>query len=122
MRLVTTGATPHFLQMWKSAVFVPKAYFETSEGSVTLTFSEPVGQEVQTPPCFTQNEQVHARAGIFDGSGVQRSANEMLPQWHFPQISMEMSSEELVRKQLRRDQNRVVGMIAHAAAYADGTS
>jgi hypothetical protein len=47
---------------------------------LTLTVSDPVGQDVQTPPCFAQNEQVHARAGISDGSGRQSSANEILPQ------------------------------------------
>jgi hypothetical protein len=41
---------------------------------LTLTVSDPVGQDVQTPPCFVQNEQVHARAGISDGSGRQPSA------------------------------------------------
>ena len=91
MRLVTTGAMPQLEQMWKLAVFVPKEYFDTSEGSLTLTLSEPVGQEVQTPPCFLQNEQVQARAGISDGSGSQLSANEMFPQWHLPEISMEGS-------------------------------
>jgi hypothetical protein len=64
--------------MWNVAVFVPKAYFETLDGSATLTFSDPVGQEVQTPPCFVQNEHVQARAGISDGSGSQVSTNETL--------------------------------------------
>src|SRR5579864_185459 len=88
MRLVTTGTTPQREQTWKSAVFVPKAYFPASEGSLTFTFSEPVGQDVQTPPCLTQNEQVQARAGISVGSGFQVSANEMFPQWQLPEISM----------------------------------
>src|SRR5262245_51347633 len=82
---------PHLAQTWKSAVFVPNEYFDTREGSLTCTLSEPVGQEVQTPPCFTQNEQVQARAGISDGAGSQRSANEMFPQWHFPEISIDSS-------------------------------
>ena len=49
---------------------------------------DPVGEEVQTPPCFAQNEQVQARAGISDGSGRQSSANEILPQWQRPEINM----------------------------------
>src|SRR5215472_10114599 len=56
--------------------------------SLTLTVSDPVGQEVQTPPCFAQNEQVQARAGISDGFGRQSSANEILPQWQRPEINM----------------------------------
>lgn len=91
MRLVTTGATPHLEQTWKRAVLVPKQYFDTSEGSLTFTLSEPVGQEVQTPPCFVQKEQVQARAGISEGTGSQLSVNEMFPQWHLPEISMEIS-------------------------------
>src|SRR5215469_12321399 len=50
--------------------------------------SDPVGHEVQTPPCFAQNEQVQARAGISDGSGRQSSAKEILPQWQRPEINM----------------------------------
>ena len=74
--------------MWNVAVIVPKAYFETLSGSATLTLSEPAGQEVQTPPCFVQKEQVQARAGISDGSGSHPSTNEMLPQWHLPVMTM----------------------------------
>jgi hypothetical protein len=74
--------------MWKVAVFVPKAYLETRAGSATVTLSEPVGQVVQTPSCLVQNEHVQARAGIADGSGVHVRANDMLPQWHLPVISM----------------------------------
>jgi hypothetical protein len=66
--------------MWNCAVFVPKAYRDTSEESLTSTFSEPAGHDVQTPPCLVQNEQVQARAGISSGSGCQSSANEMFPQ------------------------------------------
>ncbi len=91
MVLVTTGTTPHLEQMWNCAVSVPKAYVATSSGSSTLTLSEPVGQDVQTPPCLAQNEQVQARAGISDGSGFQSSAKEMFPQWHFPEMSIEGS-------------------------------
>ena len=36
--------------------------------------------DVQTAPCFVQNEQVHARAGISAGSGTQSSKKEKLPQ------------------------------------------
>ena len=74
--------------MWNSAVFVPKAYLDTSEGSRTVTLSEPVGQEVQTPPCLVQKEQVQARAGICDGSGAQVRVNEMFLQWQLPEISI----------------------------------
>src|SRR5262245_49271089 len=55
-----------------------------------FTRNEPAGQAVQTPPCLVQNEQVQARAGISDGSGTQLSENDMLPQWHFPEISTEL--------------------------------
>jgi hypothetical protein len=67
---------------------VPNAYFDTRVRSLTLTVSDPVGQDVQTPPCFAQNEQVQARAGISDGSGRQSSASEILPQWQRPEINM----------------------------------
>jgi hypothetical protein len=50
--------------------------------------SEPLGHEVQTPPCFVQKLHVQARAGISTGSGRQSSVNEMLPQWQPPRISM----------------------------------
>jgi hypothetical protein len=74
--------------MWKMAVFVPKAYLETRAGSATFTLSDPVGHAVQTPSCLVQNEHVQARAGIADGSGTHVNTNEMLPQWHFPVMSM----------------------------------
>ncbi|HXY75621.1 MAG TPA: hypothetical protein VEH54_01815 [Steroidobacteraceae bacterium] len=74
------GTTPHLEQRWNSAVLVPKLYRETSALSLTSTLSEPVGQEVQTPPCLLQKEQVHARAGITLGSGSHRSAKRMFPQ------------------------------------------
>ena len=51
------------------------------------TLSAPRGFEVQTPPCFTQNEQPQARAGISAGSGSQVSENEMFPQWQRPLIN-----------------------------------
>jgi hypothetical protein len=53
-----------------------------------LILREPVGSDVHAPPCFVQNEQLQARAGISVGSGNQFSSNEMLPQWQLPQISM----------------------------------
>src|SRR5262249_43356628 len=69
-------------------------YFDKHTRSLTLTLSDPVGQEVQTPPCFAQNEQVQARAGISDGSGSsQSSANEILPQWQRPEINMALSHQ-----------------------------
>ena len=56
--------------------------------SLMRTVSEPVGQEVHTPPCLRQNEQEQALAGISFGSGCQSSLKEMLPQWQAPEISM----------------------------------
>src|SRR5438132_11889038 len=79
---------PHCEQIWNSAVRVPKAYLETSDGSLTVTFKAPRGLEVHTPPCLMQNEQPQARAGISVGSGSQVSENEMLPQWHLPWINI----------------------------------
>ena len=61
-------------------VFVPNTYFETSAGSFTTTSSVPSGFDVQTPPCFTQNVHVQARAGISTGSGSHASVKAMLPQ------------------------------------------
>jgi len=87
MRLVTTGTIPQRAQVWNSAVRVPNAYLDTSEGSLTTTFSAPPGLEVHTPPCLVQNEQVQARAGISAGSGSQVSEKEMFPQWHLPWIT-----------------------------------
>ena len=80
MVLVTTGTMPHFEHVWKSAVLVPNAYLETNDGSLTETFSDPAGHEVQTPPCFRQNEHVQARAGISVGSGAQSNVKLMFPQ------------------------------------------
>src|SRR5262249_8824793 len=71
----------------------PNAYFDTRARSLTLTVSDPVEQEVQIPPCFAQNEQVHARAGISDGSGRQSRANEILPQWQRPEINMALPQQ-----------------------------
>src|SRR5712664_111170 len=79
---------PHRAQVWNSAVRVPNAYLDTSEGSLTTTSSTPPGLEVHTPPCLVQNEQVQARTGISAGSGSQAREKEMFPQWHFPLISM----------------------------------
>ena len=87
MSLVTTGTAPQVVQTWKSAVFVPKLYFVTRTGSRYKTTSAPVGQDVHTPPCFMQNEQVQARAGISTGSGIQSSSYAMLPQWQLPLTS-----------------------------------
>jgi hypothetical protein len=80
MSLVATGTAPQTLQTWKQAVFVPKEYFETRDGSDTSTTRDPVGQDVQTPPRFTQNVQEHALAGISFGSGCQSSMRETFPQ------------------------------------------
>ena len=86
MRLVTTGTTPQRAQMWKSAVLVPNAYIERAERSFTVTCNEPCGWDVHTPPCFTQNVQPQARAGISTGSGSHASENKMFPQWQLPVI------------------------------------
>lgn len=88
IRLVMTGTTPQRAHVWKSAVPVPKAYLETCDGSRTRTFSAPLGCDVQTPPCFVQNEQSQARAGISSGSGCQSNEKAMFPQWHLPWINM----------------------------------
>src|ERR1051326_7266257 len=45
-------------------------------------------QDVHTPPCLAQNEQVQARAGISPGSGSHTSWNAILPQWQAPAMSM----------------------------------
>src|SRR5436305_1906379 len=86
--LVTTGTTPHLVQMWNCAVSVPKTYRDTWAASAMATVSLPVGLEVHTPPCFVQKEQVHARAGMLTGSGSHSSSNVMFPQWQLPEISM----------------------------------
>lgn len=48
-KLVTTGTTPQRAQIWKSAVFVPKEYLETSARSFTANCSLPLGLDVHTP-------------------------------------------------------------------------
>src|SRR3954471_2550207 len=88
MRHVTSGTAPQREHTWKSAVAVPKRYFDTSALSLIATFSEPAGLEVHTPPCLMQNEQVHTRAGISVGSGSHASAKAMFWQWHEPLMSM----------------------------------
>src|SRR5882762_778519 len=70
------------------AVRVPKAYFDTSAASRTATANLAFGFEVQTPPCFTQKVQPHARAGISGGSPFHSSSKAMLPQWHLPVMSI----------------------------------
>src|SRR5207302_7576630 len=78
---------PQRAQVWNSAVRVPNAYLEMSEGSLTTTFSAPPGLDVHAPPCLVQNEQVQARTGISAGSGSQVREKEMFPQWHLPWIN-----------------------------------
>ena len=80
MRLVTTGSAPQRAQRWKSAEPVPKRYVVAAAGSRIRILNDPPGHDVQTAPCFVQNEQVHARAGISAGSGTQSSKKEKLPQ------------------------------------------
>src|SRR2546428_13135129 len=83
---------PHCEQIWNSAVRVPNAYLEMSEGSLTATFKAPRGLDVHTPPCLTQNEHPQARARISVGSGSQVREKEMFPQWHLPWISTPATS------------------------------
>jgi hypothetical protein len=82
------------VQIWNRAVFVPKTYRETLAGSAIVTVRSPVGQEVHTPPCLVQNEQVHERAGISFGSGSHSKSNPMFPQWQLPAISMGTSRND----------------------------
>lgn len=79
---------PHRAQMWNSAVRVPNAYLDTSQGSSIATSRVLPGLEVHMPPCLVQKEQVQARAGISAGSGAQVSEKEMFPQWHLPRINI----------------------------------
>src|SRR6476660_2015307 len=79
---------PHRAQVWNSAVLVPNAYVDTSDGSLIATSRAQIGLEVHTPPCLVQNEQVQARAGISAGSGSQVREKEMFPQWHLPWSNM----------------------------------
>src|SRR3981081_2730387 len=58
------------------------------------TASLALGFEVQTPPCFTQKVQPHARAGISGGSPFHSSSKAILPQWHLPVMSMGISGQE----------------------------
>jgi hypothetical protein len=48
----------------------------------------PVGHEVHTPPCLTQNEHPQARAGISLGSGCQSRVKLKFRQWQLPVMSM----------------------------------
>src|SRR5258706_2260906 len=57
--------------------------------------SDPFALDVQTPPCFTQNEQSHARVGISRGSAPQSKSKEMLPQWQLPWMTMSLAWMEL---------------------------
>ena len=88
MRLVTSGTTPQTVHTWKSAVRVPNEYRDTCAGDLTVTDSDPEADDVQTPPCLTQNEHEHARAGISVGSGAIVNAKEIFPQWQRPAMSM----------------------------------
>jgi hypothetical protein len=90
---------PHFEQTRNSAVLVPNVYWDTSAGFWTATFSEPVEQDVQTPPRLMQKEQPHARAGISIGSGFHKSVKVMFPQWQRPEISIVGSSSFSASKQ-----------------------
>src|SRR5271169_3989146 len=92
MRLMTTGTTPQRAQATNSAVRVPNAYLDTSEGSLTTTSNALLGLEVQTPPCLVQKEHVQMRTGIWAGAGSQVREKEMFPQWHLPWINMPTNS------------------------------
>lgn len=78
--LVTTGTAPQYRQIRNCAVRVPNAYRATSSPFFTFTMRAPFGLEVQTPPCFVQNEQSQARAAIAVGDDGQSSSKEMLAQ------------------------------------------
>src|SRR5438045_9050049 len=56
------------------------------------TANRAFGLDVQTPPCLTQNEQLHARAGISGGSPSHSRSNAILPQWHLPRIRIPVSA------------------------------
>src|SRR5260370_32610057 len=88
---------PHRAQVWNSAVRVPNAYLDTSEGSLTTISRAAPGLEVHTPPCLVQKEQVQARVGISAGSGSQAREKEMFPQWHLPWINMRAISAVAAR-------------------------
>ena len=77
---VTIGTTPHVLHTWKSAVFVPNRYWPDWEASAIASRNRPVGCDVQTPRCFLQCPQPHARTGIVCPEPGQSSVNRMLPQ------------------------------------------
>jgi hypothetical protein len=66
----------------------PNAYLETRETSRIATANRDFGLDVQTPPCLTQKEQLHARAGISGASPSHSSSSPILPQWHWPLMSM----------------------------------
>lgn len=77
---VTIGTIPHVLHTWKSAVFVPNRYWPDWEGSATDIRNRPEGCDVQTPRCFLQCPQPHARTGIVCPGPGQSRVNRMLPQ------------------------------------------
>jgi len=77
---VTIGTIPHVLHTWKSAVFVPNWYWPDCEASAMAIRNRPVGCDVQTPRCFLQCPQPHARTGIVRPGPGQSSVNRMLPQ------------------------------------------
>jgi len=77
---VTIGTTPHVLHTWKSAVLVPNRYWPDWEASAIASRNRPVGCDVQTPRCFLQCPQPHARTGIVCPEPGQSSVNRMLPQ------------------------------------------
>src|SRR5262249_62436952 len=87
-RPATPATTPHAVHTSNLTVWVQNVYFDTHTRPLTLPVSDPVGQEVQTPPYSAQKEQVQPRAGISGGSGRQSSANEIFPQWQRPEINM----------------------------------
>ena len=77
---VTIGTIPQVLQTWKSAVIVPNRYAPDWEGSAIDMRNRPLGCDVQTPRCFLQCPQPHARTGIVCPGPGQSSVNRMLPQ------------------------------------------
>src|SRR5207247_9601430 len=77
------------------AVLGPHPYLDTSAGSRMVTTRRAFGLDVQTPPCLTQNEHPHTRAGITGGSPSHSSSRAMLAQWHVPLISTSISGDKV---------------------------
>ena len=80
IRHVTIGITPHVLQTWKSAVFVPNRYWVVWHSSAISKLNRPFGCDVQMPLCFLQWLQLHARTRIVGPENGQSNVKRMFPQ------------------------------------------